>query len=87
VDRFVLVNNNLTDPIAGSGRLFFAGTQLDEGAIFTATSGTFTQAFQVSYAGGDGANDIVLAAVPEPATAATLLGGVAMLAGFRRRRP
>ncbi|MGV3531897.1 MAG: autotransporter-associated beta strand repeat-containing protein, partial [Chthoniobacteraceae bacterium] len=87
-DEFVLVSNNLADAIAfasGTARLWYGGAQLDQGAIFIATSGALTQAFEISYTGGDG-NDVVLTAVPEPATAVTLMGGVALLAGMRRRR-
>jgi hypothetical protein len=37
--------------------------------------------FQISYDGGD----VVLVAVPEPATSGLLLGGLGCLLGWRRR--
>ncbi|MHA3772517.1 beta strand repeat-containing protein [Verrucomicrobiota bacterium sgz303538] len=89
VDRFVIVNNDLTDAVtfgASDSRLFFGSTQLNEGTIFTATSGSITQAFQITYAGGTNNNDIVLTAVPEPGSTTALLIGLGMLASSRRRR-
>jgi fibronectin-binding autotransporter adhesin len=81
VDIFTIVANDLSDGVNTTSGLFsFGGNPLAEGAIFTASG----QDFAISYVGGDG-NDIVLAAVPEPATTAILLAGLAML-GARRRR-
>jgi autotransporter-associated beta strand protein len=74
---FIIINNDLTDPVAGT----FAG--LPEGAVFTAGG----EMFMVSYQGGNG-NDVVLTAVvPEPSTwALSVLGtGVAFLF-FRKIR-
>jgi autotransporter-associated beta strand protein len=73
-DSFMLINNNGTsDPIIGtfaSGNTYAVGNYV----------------FDVNYAGGDG-NDLVLTvAVPEPGSAALLLGAAAPLLGLRRFR-
>lgn len=86
VDRFVIINNDLADPVtfaSPTARLFYEGKQLNEGAVFTATSGGFTQDFRVTYAGGTNSNDVVLIAVPEPSASVALLCGVIGLAGRR----
>ena len=70
--------------LGGSG-FAFSGNLLSEGEVFTATSGADSQMFQITYAGGTG-NDVVLTAVPEPTSAALLLGGLASVLGFRRAR-
>ena len=81
VDFFTIVANDSGDSVnTASGLFSFGGNPLAEGAIFTASG----QDFAISYAGGDG-NDIVLAAVPEPASIAMLLGGLGLLAARRRR--
>jgi autotransporter-associated beta strand protein len=69
---------------AGGARFSYLGNPLDDGELFSVTSGAFTQDLMISYA-GDGGNDVTLqAVVPEPGSAALLLlGGVALL---RRRR-
>ncbi|RYD70010.1 MAG: PEP-CTERM sorting domain-containing protein, partial [Verrucomicrobiaceae bacterium] len=88
-DSFVLVDNDLADPIVFADEtsgLYYDFALLSEGSSFTVTSGAFTQEFTITYEGGTNANDIVLTAVPEPSAMVALLGGVAMLAGFRRRR-
>jgi hypothetical protein len=53
-DRFVLVNNDGTDPITGT----FTG--LPEGQAFAIASGALAGTYQITYRGGDG-NDVVLA--------------------------
>ena len=85
VDSFTIVANDLSDPIGLSGVFTYGGNQLGEGAIFLATSGANTQQFQITYAGGDG-NDVVLLAVPEPGSALMLLGGFGALVAVQRMR-
>jgi|GEM_PF-3483512 len=86
VDSFTIVSNDSNDPVSlVNGSLIYGSTPLLEGTVFTATSGSLTQFFRISYAGGDG-NDIVLTAVPEPGTAWALAGGLGVLLARRRRR-
>jgi fibronectin-binding autotransporter adhesin len=81
-DLFFAIINDGAEPISG----IFAG--LPDGAHVFASNG---QDYIVSYFGDSiggtftGGNDFVLQAVPEPGSAILLLGGVAMLAGRRRR--
>jgi hypothetical protein len=59
----------------------FAG--LSEGAIFNVGS----EQFQISYVGGTG-NDLVVTAIPEPATTTIIFGiSVLIFSLARRRRP
>ena len=82
-DTFTIVNNDLdSDPVDLGGFGFtYGGNLLAEGDAFTAGDAIFA----ITYAGGDG-NDIVLQAIPEPASAAMILGGMAVLLGAGRRR-
>jgi fibronectin-binding autotransporter adhesin len=82
VDTFTIINNDGVDAVnTASGLFTFSGSPLAQGAQFIVGS----QSFQISYVGGDG-NDVVVSAVPEPGTAATVLGVLGMLALRRKRR-
>jgi autotransporter-associated beta strand protein len=65
-DQFVIVNNDASDPITGTFNGFFEGATFREG----------TQAFRISYLGGDGNDVVVTAVVPEPATWLLFVTGV-----------
>ncbi len=75
-ETFVIVNNDLTDPVSG----LFAG--LAEGQHFAADG----WAFRINYGAGTDGNDVVLTSVPEPGSAALLLGGLGLLSLRRRRK-
>ncbi len=73
---FEVLTNDDNDPIVGN----FAGKS--EGSTFMSLGGN---AFQITYQGGDG-NDVVLTVLPEPASGASLLFGVAGCLFYRPRR-
>jgi fibronectin-binding autotransporter adhesin len=80
IDRLTLLLNDGADAIAGTGSFWYAGQQLTEGSQFIVAG----QQFAITYRGGDG-NDVVIAAVPEPASFCYLAVGI--LALWRPRPP
>lgn len=87
-DTFTIINNDDIDALnRGTFALSFGGTPLTEGALFSTANGV---QFRITYAGGIDNNDVVLTTtIPEPASVASLIGGVGMLLGmqrFRRRK-
>ncbi|MHA3774315.1 beta strand repeat-containing protein [Verrucomicrobiota bacterium sgz303538] len=81
VDRFVIVDNDFTEPVTTTGFFTLNSQVLTEGASFTVGD----QKFRISYAGGVDNNDVVLFAIPEPGVVASLLG-CGVLLGLRRFR-
>lgn len=82
---FTIVNNLSSNPVMfanGGGFTVDGITRLAEGASFVAGG----QSFSITYQGGAGSNDVVIAAVPEPGAVSAILGGMAVLMGTRRRR-
>jgi hypothetical protein len=81
--QFLVVDNTGTLPISGSRGLFtWSGPEgvLSEGEQFRVG----TQDFTITYRGGSG-NDVVLTAVPEPATPLAVGAGLWTLLALRRR--
>jgi autotransporter-associated beta strand protein len=88
VDNTVFTLLDGTAPLIGyalGGRFQFGANLLDEGELFTVTTGAFSQPFQISYL-ADGGNDVTLLAVPEPGSVTLLLVGATAFARLRRRR-
>jgi autotransporter-associated beta strand protein len=85
---FTLINGSTPVNDGGGTNLFVVnGTPEAEGSIFNVTTGSFSQNFQISYAGGaDDADVTLLAVVPEPGTIATLWAAVGLTAGLGRLR-
>ena len=81
-DLFFAIINDGADAISGT----FAGIA-DGSHVFAANGQDFIVSYFGDSVGGTptGGNDFVLQAVPEPGSAAFLLGGLSMLAGRRRR--
>ncbi len=72
-DTFTLILNDDVDLVSGQF------TDKPEGSTFVASG----HQFRINYAANDG-NDVILTSVPEPGSAALLLGGLGLL-GIRRR--
>jgi hypothetical protein len=83
-DIFTLILNNGTNAVTGTfngltnGSSVFLGGQEFKISYFDNAS---TGGFELS-----GGNDVSLLAVPEPGAAVSLLGGLGLLLGVRRRR-
>lgn len=85
---FILLENDALDEVMFSNpaaRLVYASDTLDEGDLLSVLNPMGSQGFSISYAGGDG-NDIVLTAVPEPASATMLMTSLGIVLGLRRFR-
>src|SRR4030095_810754 len=87
VDQFTIILNNGTNPVTGTfqglpnGTSFLVGAQIWQISYFDDAS---TPGFELA-----GGNDVTLLAVPEPASLASLIGGIGVLLGaqrFRKRR-
>jgi len=69
---------------AWDGGLFqFGGGTIANGSTFTYQANTYSLTYNAP--GAAGVSNVVLTVVPEPATAVSLIGGVGMLLGLRRR--
>lgn len=87
-DTFILINNDGSDVISGSGYFTYNGIPLFDGAQFGDELLGEDFLFRIDYDGGmmGGDNDVVLTVVPEPGSALMLLGGLGAMAAMRRRR-
>jgi autotransporter-associated beta strand protein len=68
-----------------SGDLSWQGAALSEGSLFSVTTGSFSQLFEITYEGAAG-TAVDLIAVPEPPSIATLFGSFGVLLGWNRLR-
>ncbi|MHA3775333.1 beta strand repeat-containing protein [Verrucomicrobiota bacterium sgz303538] len=82
-ESFTILDNSGNAPTVGLFK--YGNTVLGENSQFVVTSGNLSQAFQITYQGGTG-NDVVLTAIPEPGSAAALVGCLGVMIGFRRFR-
>lgn len=88
-DTFTVVSNDLLDPIGGAFATINGGA-FGAGDTFSLTNDQGTFGFILHYNGEgaatSGGNDVVVEVVPEPGVAVSLVGGLAVLLGLRRRR-
>ena len=84
-DVFTLILNNSVNAVVGEFAGMPNGTTVNLGGQSFQISyfdNALTPGFEISGLG----NDVSLLAIPEPGSAALLLGGLGSLIGFRRRR-
>jgi hypothetical protein len=80
-DTFYLILNDGTDAVTGT----FAG--LPQGSTVNIGGHSFSISYTANGDGGTTGNDVALVAqVPEPTAMVSLLGGLGLLLGWRRRR-
>ena len=88
-ETYTVVSNDLFDPIGGIFATINGGA-FGAGDTFSLTNDQGTFDFILHYDGEgaatNGGNDVVVEAVPEPGVAVSLIGGLGVLLGLRRRR-
>lgn len=94
-DSFTFIHDGSSNATPTYGSYFIANGQ-DTGVVGTfdintnhvgkvfQVGGSY---FQIDYAGGTGSEVVLLSVVPEPGSAALLLGGIGLLGLMQRRRP